>query len=152
PALPTRRSSDLGVTRAHEALLGQADGQRREAALVQRNALPDERAKDIEHDRARDRRRRVEVARARRRRAGEIDRRRTALAVDLHAYRDTLAAVDLERPFAVGEPGDRVAHALLGVALDVLHVALHDVETVALDELAELRGAACVRCELRFQV
>src|SRR6185295_17118220 len=102
-------------------------------------------AKYVEHRRAHDRRRSVEVARALRRRASEVDHGFASSAIDRDAHLDALAAVELDVERAVMQAVDGRAHAFGGVPLHVPHVAGDGARAEALRQTLELEHPAGIR-------
>ena len=130
-----------------------ADCERPQAALVQREVGVDQRAEHVEHGRGADRERRVEIAGLLRRRAGEVDDGAPRLSRSTRDRDlDRAAVVHLVAQAAVAEAADDFAHAGLGVVLDVAHVAHDRVAARARDQRLELGDAARVGGELRLEV
>ena len=132
---------------------GMIDLERLQHAGIHRDLVLDQRAEDIEHRRHAHRRRRVEVGRALRRGAGEVDRSpvRRFLSIDtLHL--DDAAVVHLVGEAAVLEHVEHAAHLLLGIVLHVLHIGAHHVEAEMRDHLAQLLHALLARGDLRLEV
>ena len=128
-----------GIARVEQAAFGQHDRQRLEAAGVQRNVLADECAEHVQHGRAHDRRRRVEVAGARPAKFPRNPRsraRRSALMATATLIRSPPSSSTVKRPSRKAR--DRGAHACRGVVLHVPHVALDGANAEPLDEALEL--------------
>ena len=129
-------------------ILRDDDADRLQAPFVERDVVLDEAAEDVQHRGTRHRGRSVEVVGPLRARAGEVDRRLPSHLVEGDAHPDEAAVVHRERELAVPHHVDHPANLLLRVALDVLHVGVHDVEAEVPDHPAHFPDALLARRDL----
>ena len=140
------------ILRRQHGALGNDDVDRLETALVQRNVVVHQGAEDVEHGRAADRRRRVEVGRPLRAGAGEVDGRLALLLVEADLHLDLAALVQRIGELAIRHHVDDAAHLLLRIVLDVAHVGVHHVEAELLDHAVDLADAPVAGGDLRLEI
>mmetsp|Transcript_28908 Transcript_28908/g.94113 ORF Transcript_28908/g.94113 Transcript_28908/m.94113 type:complete len:805 (-) Transcript_28908:45-2459(-) len=138
-----------------------ADVDRVEAALVERNVLPRQAPQHVDDRREGDGRGGVGVAQHLRPSAREVHHGAAGASVDGHGELDGRPVVHevggadrahLWQAHALGEAHKHGTHGLLCIGLNVPHVRLHHLQPVLLDQLAHQRDALAVGSRLRLEV
>ncbi len=130
-----------------------ADLDRGEAPLIERDVGPDQAAEDIEHRGARHRGRGVEITLAiLRPGAGEVDEQTAPGAVHIETHREQPPVIHLvaERPIA--QPVDHPPHALLGMGHDVAHIGRDQWPAIFGDHRLERLAPPLIGGDLRLDV
>ena len=120
--------------------------------FVERDVVVHQGAEDVEHGRAADRRRRVEVGRPLRAGAGEVDGRLALLLVEADLDPDRAAFVERVSEFAVRHHVDDAADLLLRIVLNVAHVGVDHIEAELLDHAVDLADAPVAGGDLRLEI
>ena len=116
-----------GINRRQHAALGNDDVDRFQAPGIHRNFVINQCAEHVEHHGTAYAAWRIEVARALRGGAAEINRCRTRVAIDRNFHLNVATVVEVNAEFTVGEFVNGATHALFRVVLHVVHVGDDDI-------------------------